>query len=63
MLYKSGSPKECNNYHTIVLISHASKVLLIILLNRLKQKVEEELSDCQVGYKSGRGTIDMLFIL
>ena len=55
--------KECNNYRTIALISHTSKVLLIVILNRLRQKVEEELSDCQAGYRTNRGTVDMLFAL
>ena len=63
MLYKSGNVKECNNYRTIALISHASKILLIIILQRMKKKVEEELSDCQAGYRRNRGTIDMLFSL
>ena len=63
MLHKSGDPKNCCNYRTIALISHASKVLLIIILNRLRQKVEFELSECQAGYRSNGGTIDMLFIL
>ena len=63
MLHKSGDPKNCNNYRTIALISHASKILLIVILNRLKNKVEREISDCQAGYRSGRGTIDMLFVL
>ena len=63
MLYKSGDQKNCGNYRTIALISHASKIMLIIILNRLKQKVDFELSDCQAGYRSNRGTIDMLFVL
>ena len=63
MLHKSGDPKNCGNYRTIALISHASKVMLIIILNRLRKKVEFELSECQAGYRSNRGTIDMLFIL
>lgn len=63
MLHKSGSVKDCSNYRTIALISHASKVLLIIILNRLKLKIEQELSDCQAGYRANRGTTDMLFVL
>ncbi|GFR99677.1 endonuclease-reverse transcriptase [Elysia marginata] len=63
MLYKNGNSKECGNYRTIALISHASKILLIIILNRMKCKVEEELSDCQAGYRANRGTTDMLFVL
>ena len=63
MLHKSGNAKECGNYRTIALISHTSKILLIIILNRMKQKVEQELSECQAGYRANRGTTDMLFIL
>lgn len=62
MLHKGGSPKECGNYRTIALISHASKILLIVILNRMKGKVEQELSDCQAGYRTNRGTTYMLFI-
>ena len=63
MLHKNGNVKDCNNYRTIALICHASKILLIIILNRMKQKVEFELSDCQAGYRTNRGTTDMLFVL
>ena len=63
MLHKGGSSKDCGNYRTIALISHTSKILLIILLNRMKKKVEEELSDCQAGYRANRGTTNMLFVL
>ena len=63
MLHKSGDTKDCGNYRTIALISHASKILLIIILNRLRNKVEAELSDCQAGYRKGRGTTGMLFVL
>ena len=63
MLHKGGSTKECGNYRTIALISHASKILLIIILNRMRKKAEEEISDCQAGYRTNRGTIDMLFSL
>ena len=63
MLHKGGNVKDCNNYRTIALISHSSKILLIIILKRMKYKVELELSDCQAGYRINRGTIDMLFVL
>ena len=63
MLHKGGNAKECGNYRTIALISHTSKIMLIILLNRIRQKVEQELSDCQAGYRANRGTTDMLFVL
>ena len=60
LLHKGGSPKDCTNYRTIALLSHASKILLIILLNRLRQKFEDELPDEQAGFRRGRGTADML---
>ena len=48
---KKGNPKECSNYHTIVLISHASKVMLKILHARLQQYVNHELPDVQAGFR------------
>ena len=53
---KKGNAKECSNYRTIVLISHASKVLLKILQARLQQYVNRELPDVQAGFRKGRGT-------
>ena len=53
---KKGSAKECSNYHTIALISHASKVMLKILQARLQQYVNWELPDVQSGFRKGRGT-------
>ena len=47
---KKGNAKECSNYCTIALISHASKVLLEILQARLQQYVNRELSDVQAGF-------------
>ena len=55
---KKGNPKECSNYRTITLISHASKVMLKILQVRFQQYVNQELSDVQVGFRKGRGTRD-----
>ena len=46
---KKGNAKECSNYHTIALISHASKVLLKILQARLRQYMNHELPDVQAG--------------
>ena len=54
------SPKECSNYHTVALISHASKVMLKILRARLQQYVNHELPDVQAGFKKGRGTRDQI---
>ena len=53
---KKNSAKECSNYHTVALISHASKVMLKILQARLQQYVNRELSDIQAGFRKGRGT-------
>ena len=53
---KKGNAKECSNYLTIALISHASKVVLKILQARLQQYVNCELSDVQAGFRKGRGT-------
>ena len=53
---KKGNAKECSNYHTTVLISHASKVMLKILRARLQQYVYRELPDVQAGFTNGRGT-------
>ena len=53
---KKGNAKECSNYRTIALISHASKVMLKILQARLQQYVNRELHDVQAGFRKGRGT-------
>ena len=52
---KKGGAKECSNYCTIALISHASKVMLRILQARLQQYMNQELSDVQAGFRKGRG--------
>ena len=52
--------KECSNYRTIALISHASKVMLKILQARLQQHVNRELPDVQAGFRKGRGTRDQI---
>ena len=57
---KKGNAKECSNYHTIALISHASKVMLKILQARLQQYVNCELPDVQAGFRKGRGTRDQI---
>ena len=53
---EKGSVKECSNYHTIALISRASKVMLKILQARLQQYVNHELPDVQTGFRKGRGS-------
>ena len=57
---KKGNAKECSNYHTISLISQASKVMLKILHARLQQYVNHELPDIQAGFRKGRGTRDQI---
>jgi len=57
---KKGNAKECSNYHTIALISHASKVMLKILQARLQQYVNRELPDVQADFRKGRGTRDQI---
>ena len=57
---KKGNAKECSNYCTIALISHASKVMLKILQARLQEYVNRELPDVQAGFRKGRGTRDQI---
>ena len=57
---KKGNAKECSNYRTVALISHASKVMLKILQARLQQYVNRELLDVQAGFRKGRGTRDQI---
>ena len=60
LIPKKGNAKECSNYHTIALISHASKVMLKILQARLQQYVNRELPDVQAEFRKGRGTRDQI---
>ena len=55
-ILKKGNAKECSNYRTVALISHASKVMLKILQARLQQYVNRELPDVQASFRKGRGT-------
>ena len=60
LLPKKGNARECSNYHTIALISHASEVMLKILQARLQQYVNHELPDVQAGFRKGRRTRDQI---
>ena len=60
LISKKGNAKECSNYCTIALISHASKVMLKILQVRLQQYVNHEFPDIQAGFRKGRGTGDQI---
>ena len=59
-ILKKGNAKECSNYHTVVLISHASKVMLKIFQARLLQNMNWELPSVQTGFRKGRGTRDQI---
>ena len=58
--HQYSNAKECSNYHTTALISHASKVMFKILQARLQQYVNHELPDVQAGFRKGRGTRDQI---
>ena len=57
-LPKKGQLKQCKNYRTISLISHPSKIMFRIILNRLKTKAEELLAEDQTGFRPGRSTVE-----
>ena len=57
---KKGNAKECSDYCTITLISHASKVMLKILQAMLQQYMNQELLDVQAGFRQGRRTRDQI---
>ena len=57
---KKGNAKECSNYCTIVLISHASKIMLKILQARLQQYMNHELPEVQADFRKGKGTRDQI---
>ena len=57
---KKGNPKECSNYHTIAVISHASKVVLKILQASLQNYLNHELPDVQAVFRKGRGNRDQI---
>ena len=57
---KKGNAKECSNYRTVALISHASRAMLKILQARLQQYVNCELPDVQAGFRKDRGTRDQI---
>ena len=57
---KKSSAKECSNYSTIVLISHASQLMFKVIQARLQQYMNQKLPDLQVGFRKGRGTRDQI---
>ena len=58
--FTKGNAKECSNYRTIALISHASKVMLKIIQARLQQYLNCKLPDVQAGFRKGRGSTDQI---
>ena len=57
---KKGNAKECSNYLTVALISHASEIMLKSLQGRLQQYVNQEIPDIQAGFIKGRGSRDQI---
>ena len=62
-LPKKGNLQLCQNYRTICLISHSSKVMLKVILNRLKPQAEEKIAEEQAGFRAGRSTTEHIFNL
>ena len=62
LIPKKDSAKECASYHTVVVISHTSMVMLKIQA-RLQQYMNQELPDVQAEFRKGRGTIDEIAII
>lgn len=62
-IHKKGDLTNCDNYRTIALISHASKILLNIILNRLQNILDQEIAEEQAGFRKGKGTRDQIFNL
>ena len=60
-LPKKGNLQLCQNYRTISLISHANKVMLKVILNRLKAQAEKIIAEEQAGFRGGRSTTDQIF--
>ena len=60
-LPKKGNTRLCQNHRTISLISHTSKIMLRVILNRLKTQAEEHLAEEQAGFRAGRSTVEQIF--
>ena len=63
LLPKKGNLRSCSNYRTISLISHPSKILLRIILNRLRSQAERIIAEEQAGFRKGRSTAEQIFNL
>ena len=62
-LPKKGNLQQCQNYQTIGVISHPSKVMLKIILNRLRPQAEKIIAEEQAGFRAGRSTSEQIFNL
>ncbi|WP_419635655.1 RNA-directed DNA polymerase, partial [Thiolapillus sp.] len=62
-LPKKGNLQQCQNYRTISLISHQSKVMLKVILNKLKPQAEKIIAEEQAGFREGRSTTEQIFNL
>ena len=62
-LLKKGNLQQCQNYRTISPISHPSKVMLKIILNKLKPQVEKIIAEEQAGFRAGRSNTEQIFNL
>ena len=60
LIPKKGNAKDCSSYHTIVLISNASKIIPKILQASLQQYMNQKIPDVQAGFRKGRGTRDQV---
>ena len=60
-LPKKGNMQQCQNYRTISLISHPSKVMLNVILNRLKLQAEKIIAEEQAGFRARRSTTELIF--
>ena len=59
-LPKKGDLLQCSNYRTIALVSHASKILLRVILERMQTKLDREIAQEQAGFRPKRGTRDQI---
>jgi sorting nexin-29 len=62
-LPKKGDTTKCENYRTISLICHASKIILEIIRSRMKSTIETQMAEEQAGFRAGRGTIEQIFAI
>ena len=62
-LHKNGIKQKCENYRTIILISHSSKIMLKIILNRFQHYTEEFTSEEQAGFRAGGSTSEQILNL